>query len=142
MIPLFQYIDSNYLGILLLVCLFIADIIFLYFCIDLAFCSTKEEFNNCKIKSSRIFYVKSYLEYYKWVIYIVKIDIIMGGFFCGAGLGVNTAIETLSQDRCLQNHRWPSNSSGFIIVFCALSLITTIFTSYIHIMIYNAAGLK
>jgi hypothetical protein len=81
-IPIFSTSSQDITPLLFGSFLFLLDFIFLLFVLILCFSSTQIEYNNFKLKPWKIWYVHLYIDLFKWVVYIIKLDLILGLLLC------------------------------------------------------------
>jgi hypothetical protein len=80
-------VPMHNIGIAALAVYCLLDVYFLYSTFVLASSSTKVGRNIFKTRNQQIWYVQLYMETYKWLLFIPKIDLVIGAFACDGSYG-------------------------------------------------------
>ena len=80
--PIAEFSQSTTVGIVVMACFVIFDLMFLTFCGLLAFVTTKKDQNSYKTNLGKISLVQIYIEIYKWLLFIPKVDLFLSLIAC------------------------------------------------------------
>ncbi|KAL4509903.1 hypothetical protein ABPG72_010096 [Tetrahymena utriculariae] len=136
-IPLLATLNyADIVGLIIIIVICIVDSIFFYCAWDLSNSSTKEEENNFKLKKRKAQFVLYYLQLYRWFLIVPKIDIALGGFFCGV---LNDSSKQANADRCSDMLSF-SRFQVAIAFFSFLQIISIFISTYLFVIVYNTAS--
>ncbi|EAR84686.2 transmembrane protein, putative (macronuclear) [Tetrahymena thermophila SB210] len=136
-IPLLATLNyADIVGLIVILVICIIDSIFFYCAWDLSNSSTKEEENNFKLKKGKAQFVLYYLQLYRWFLIVPKIDIALGGFFCGV---LNDSSKSANVERCSDMLSF-SKYQIVIAFFSFLQIISIVISTYLFVIVYNTAS--
>ncbi|KAL4496812.1 hypothetical protein ABPG73_011778 [Tetrahymena malaccensis] len=142
--PILQYFSTGFIvPTIYLSLLFLADILFIYFFALLAKKSTKIHENNYKLNYNKIMYLGFYIDFFRWFLMQLKIEIIFAKFLCTyPSQGQAISFESSNQYLCSYLPSFQNLSSGessTITILCILNILSLLICFVLVFIINHSA---